>query len=50
MEMVVIYMQIAAKTSLTDFENSSVRACFVPAAQVSEYMVKMHADDPERSD
>lgn len=49
-EMVVIYMQIAAKTSLTDFENSSVRACFVPAAQVGEYMVKMHADDPERSD
>lgn len=48
LKMVVIYMQIAAKTSLTDFDNSTVCTCFVPAGQVGEYMVKMHTDDPER--
>ena len=41
-------MQIAAKTNLKDFENSNVRMCFIPAAQVGEYCVKMHTDDPER--
>lgn len=47
-EKVVVYMQIAAQTSLNDFANSNVSKCFVPAAKADEYYVTMHADDPER--
>lgn len=48
--MVVIYMQVAAKTSFSAFENSEVYACFIPTGQKCEYYVKMHVDDPERPD
>lgn len=47
-EKVVIYMQIAAQTSLNDFANSNVSKCFVPTVKADEYYVTMHADDPER--
>lgn len=41
-------MKPVAETSVEDFENSNVSACFVPTEEEGTYTVKGHSNHPER--